>query len=71
LQQLAFSFPSFFTPNFSDKKCTAGENNLTLILNRRNKLGSSNSELSLANRKKGHEFAIGYGSIKAVVVLLP
>lgn len=49
------------------KKCTAGENNLTRILNRRNKSGSINSKLSLRKRIKGHEFATGYGSTKADV----
>lgn len=49
------------------KKCTTGENNLTLILNRRNKSGSGNTELSLGKRIKGHEFAIRYGSTDMAV----
>lgn len=52
LQQFSFHFPSFFTPDFSDKKFTAGENNLTLILNRRNQSGTSDTKLSLANTQK-------------------
>lgn len=49
------------------KKCTAGENNLTLISNIRKKSGSSNTELNLRQRIKGHELATRSGSTKADV----
>lgn len=60
-------FPASSLQMSQKKKCTAGEKNLTLISNRRNKSGSSNTELSLGKRIKGHDLATWFGSTKADV----